>query len=524
MDYPKFLVKGECGRTLPCENFLYCAKCQKVISKYKAKKDISFYFNPQKIETVAQNTKRSYGKNPDEKICPVCNIVIKDSEYAVEVEGKKSMVSYYKCKFCLWNTMHYNLNFESKGINKFTTELYRAHKLAREIEMSDSVFYVQDRLKMTNRSIFDAQYRATKARASMIGVFDSKPKGPWDAGMLYDKWNNSKNQTLSQVFTKEHGRRIRKNTIRIFKSDQIEEEIIEDKKDKPAAEDGIKLEENENNSDSEGSSGTDSQEDAGLPKRNITNALTDYLDSIGASPTRLDKDPNINIEEIEKKVKEIFKDNDPFLTKESTSCETVDDFLNDYKTQDIKTNIFEQLPTKVYKGYESLIAVNSILIPIINKSCPVDTCKNGLVYYETSSESFNMKFHSGLSEYMPILRLHRVTPGDASTNFNFLMRNRTKYACRVQIRVPESSAANCKFKNGALEVDQQLNTSDKEGGTTKGSFDLEIAKGFYEDVALDVDINLVMHNTENLVVKFQMILQLGDEEAQRSYISRYYQK
>lgn len=520
MDYPRFLVRGECGRTLPCENFLYCAKCQKILSKYKAKKDISFYFNPQKIETVAQNTKRSYGKNPDEKICPVCNIVIKDSDYAIDIEGKKTLVSFYKCKFCLWNTLHYNLTFESKGINKFTTELYRRHKYAREIELADSISYVQEKLKMTNKSIFDAQFRARKARASMIGYLQPKVKGPWDSGMLYEKWNNSKSQTLGVVASKEHSRRIKKNTIRIFRAGQVEEEIVEDKKE----ESQILDDEADKKSETESSKSSDSNEAAGLPKKNITDVLADYIDGVSGSPTRLDKDPNINMEEIEKKVNEIFKDNEPFISKEYTQHESIDDFLNEYKTKDIKSNIFEQLPTKIYNGYDSLIAINSILIPIINKSCPIDTCKNGLVYYETSSESFNMKFHSGLSEYIPIFRLQKVKPGEEFTSYNFLMRNRTKYSCRVIFKVPEKESTIYKFKNGALEFDQQLTTSDKEGGSTKANFEIEVQNGYFDDITLDVDINLVMQNTENLVVKFQMILQLGDEEAQKIYVSRYYQK
>lgn len=524
MEYPRFLVRGECGRTLPCENFFYCAKCQKILSKYKAKKDISFYFNPQKIETVAQNTKRSYGKNPDEKICPVCNIVIKDTDYALEIEGKKTLISYYKCKFCLWNTMHYNTTFESKGLNKFTTELYRRHKYAREVELAESITYMQEKLRMTNKTIFDAQYRARKARASMIGFTTQKTKGPWDMGMLYDKWNNSKNQTLATIVTKEHSRRLKKNSIRIFRSSQLEEEIVEDKKDE--TEDEIKLKEDEDDkkSESESSDSSDSQEASGLPRKEVTEALADYMDSLTGSPTRLDKDPNINMEEIEKKVNEIFKDNEPLLTKEYTQHESIDDFLNDYKPQDIKSNMFEQLPTKTYRGYDSLIAINSLLIPIINKSCPIDSCKNGLVYYETSSESFNMKFHSGLSDYMPIFRLHKVIPGQEFTTFNFIMRNRTKYSCRVIFKIPEKSSTIYKFKNGALEVDQQLTTSDKEGGSTKAGFEVEVQNGYYGDVVLEVDINLVMHNTENLVVRFEMVLQLGDEDAQKSYLGRYYQK
>lgn len=523
MDYPRFLIRSECGRTLPCENFLYCAKCQKVLSKYKAKKDISFYFNPQKIETVAQNTKRSYGKNPDEKICPVCNIVVKDTDYAMEVEGKKVVASYYKCKYCLWNTFHYNLNFESKGLSKFTTELYRRHKYAREVEIADSINYVQERLKMTNKSIFDAAYRKSKTRASVLGYLEQKDRqSQWDAAMLYSKWNNSKSQTMSNVIEKEHGRRIKKHTIRIFKNAQLEEElpIIDEKKEEEAKPEG-EVEKPEEDSESSNSSPSQT-EDSDLPTKSIAETLGDYMDSITNSPSRSDKDPNINMEEIEKKVGEIFKDNEPLLSKDYKQIDSIDDFLNEYKPQDIKSNIFEQLPTKVFKGYESLIAISSTLIPIINKSCPVDTCKNGLVYYETSSESFNMKFHSGLSEYMPILRLHRVQKEEQITTYNFVMRNRTKYNSRVILKVQESTSSNYRFKNGALEVDQQLSTSDKEGGSTKSNFDLEVTNGFYGDITMDVDINLVMQNTENLVVKLQMILQLGDEEVQKVYVAKYY--
>ena len=89
-DFPKWLVRADCGRIMPCENFLYCTKCQKVCSTFRTKKDISFYYNPHKVEVAAQNAKRNFGKNPNEKLCPICNIYIKDTEYTIEKEdGKK---------------------------------------------------------------------------------------------------------------------------------------------------------------------------------------------------------------------------------------------------------------------------------------------------------------------------------------------------------------------------------------------------------------------------------------------------
>lgn len=520
MDFPRFMIKGDCGRTMPCENFLFCSKCQKVISKYRAKKDISFYFNPQKLETVAQNTKRSYGKNPDEKICPVCNIVVRDSEYTLEVEGKKVNMSYYKCRYCLWNTLHYNLTFGSKGINKFTTELYRRHKTAREEEMGSAISYTLERLKMTNKAILNMQIRAKNPRLSLIGIghiMENRTKDQWNTEMLYSKWNHSKKQTISEVFLKEHGRRIRRHTVRhiplVYTEDgenDVQEEVDEKKEDADDKKD----------SDSSSSSSKDSQGQGGLPKRAITDSLADYIDSMTASPSR--SDPNLNFKEIDLKVKELFKDNELFLTKEVKKCETLDDFLNEYSPQDIKTNIFEQLPTKIFRGYESLIAINSLLIPIINKSCPVETCKNGLVYYETSSESFNMKFHSGLSEYMPILRLGRVTPGDQSALYGMIMTNKTKYSCRVLLKIAEDKSAKYRFKDGSLEVDQNLATNEREGGAIKGYFEIDVRKGYFGDIVMGMEVNLVMQNAENLVVKHDLIIQLGDEECQKIYIEKYY--
>lgn len=425
------------------------------------------------------------------------------------------LASYLKCKYCLWNTLHYNLVFDTKSISKFTTELYRRHKSAREAEMADALSYTQERLKMTNKSIFDAQFRAQKARASLVGYTEPKTKSNWDIQKLYSKWINSKSQGLSEIFLKLHGRRIRKKNVRLFPVMMEEEEQIEESQ-APAK----KVDEEDSDSDSSSSKGPNPEPE--LPPDKISETLTDYIDSMTSSPHRNEKDPNINLEEIEAKVTEIFKDNEPLFSSERKEADTIDDFLADYKVQDVKLNIFEQLPTKVFKGYESLIAIYSLLIPIINKSCPVENCRNGLVYYETSSESFNMKFNSGLSEFMPIIRLTKVSKNEEKSVYSFLMRNRTKYNCRIVMRISEVASANYKFKDEALEFDQNLATSDKEGGTTKAAFDLELLPNYYGDIEMSMEINLVMKDAENLVVRHDIIFQLGDEECQKEYLKKYY--
>ena len=203
----------------------------------------------------------------------------------------------------------------------------------------------------------------------------------------------------------------------------------------------------------------------------------------------------------------------------------IDEFLSDYHPQDIKTNIFEQLPTKVYRGYESLIAINSILVPVVNKTCPQDNCKNGLVYYEKGSETFTLKFHSDLSEYIPVITLQRVeksTVGDNYTTFTFVLRNRSKYNARVIMKPDTQVSSLYKFKGDLQEIDQMLNTNEKEGGQTKTELSLEVRNDYYGNILIFTDINLIMTNAESLVVHFDLILQLGDEESQKYYINRYY--
>ncbi len=188
-DFPKYLVRADCGRTMPCENFLYCTKCQKVCSTFRTKKDISFYFNPHKVEVATQNTKRNFGKNPNEKLCPICNIFIKDADYGIESpDGKKTIVSYFKCRYCLWNTLHYNLSYETVGLTKFTSELYRRHKLVREKDMADAITYVQERFNMTNRAISMEENHRLDRQAKIRGFQPSndKQKEQWDQHKFND--------------------------------------------------------------------------------------------------------------------------------------------------------------------------------------------------------------------------------------------------------------------------------------------------------------------------------------------------
>jgi hypothetical protein len=144
---PNILIKGDCGRVNDVSQFFFCSKCNTVHSARPARGRRSpFYFNPQKIEVITQNTKRSYGKNLNEKVCPLCNIFIQENEFTFDKgQGNKVSIAYYKCRYCLWENLDFDTAFESRAFSKYTTELYKRHAGAREKDILGALNYIKSK-------------------------------------------------------------------------------------------------------------------------------------------------------------------------------------------------------------------------------------------------------------------------------------------------------------------------------------------------------------------------------------------
>ena len=527
-DYPRFLIKADAmNRVGPSDNFYYCTKCQEICSVQRSKKDILVLFNPYKIElsTSTITMKGNYGKNANEKICPICNIYIQESEYTTEdAEGKKKVVSYFKCRFCLWNTLHFNISLESTLLIKVFSELSKRHKLVREKDLLDTQHYILNDLKNANAAAEKEEIRQTKQGAgkNVAAIKDDKTnaKAGWDVHKLYYKFNLNKRENLIDNFKHDQGRRLQKHSVPLFpptEEQKAQEEAINQEK---------KKEDEESDKNSSCSSDSNSKL-SGLNNAEITDAIGQLIGNMMdtmPSPDRSNADDPAHKIELEKIVMETFKDAPHLLDNPVKQSETLDEFLESYKQQRIFTNIFEQLPTKVFNGYESLIPLDSTLVPVLNKSCAQDHCKNGLFYYDKSSDYFSIKFSSGLYEYIPTLRLLKIqanTP-PGYTTYKFNLWNKTKYSARSHYSVPANAGSNYRLKGDSQEIDLMFAANEKDGATNL-QFEVEVLDTYSGDVALNVESNLFMQDAENLVVKYQLLIQLGDEDAKKSYFIRYKQ-
>lgn len=540
-DFPRFLIKDQHGMTAPCDNFYYCTTCQEICSVQRAKKEINILYNPYKVElsTQAGALKANYGKNPNEKLCPICNIYIQEAEYATEgkegPDGKpeKVVVFYYKCRFCLWNTLHFNIHLEKTNLVRLASELSKRHKLVREQETTDSLMYIMSGLKMTNQALEQEEHRHSKqmsktiAFGSSLNTKDDKNKNVWDVHQLYSKFNMNKTRTLGDDFKHDHGRRINKFSSLLYQKTEEQPNPVSPGGKNTNPETPTKDENTEDNKNDVSNFIEDDSNMSVLGNKQITDTIGQMIGNMMdtmPSPEKSTHEDPVNKAEVERNVIQIFKDGRRIMDSEADAANNMDTFLTSYKQQRIFTNIFEQLPTKVYDGYESLIPLDSTLVPIINKSCATDLCKNGLIYYDKGSEAFTLKFHCELSEYIPVLRLSKIrvnTPPDYST-FRFTLWNKSKYNTRVHYTLPQDSSQMYRFADNQKEFDHMLVTSEKDGETST-LFDIEVLNSYAGDILLNVESHLFMQGTDNLMVRYQMIFQLGDEEAKKSYFSRYRQ-
>lgn len=542
-DYPRLLVKGTCGRILPSEYFYYCVNCETLSSKFQVRKEISFFFNPTKVEIINHTSKVAFGKNPNEKLCPVCLIYITDENYTVEVAGSEEkqtkIYAYFKCKHCLWNTNHYNLSYETPKLNKFTLELYRKHKKARDDEINWALNFIQDKLNMTNRAIMHEESiidqtlfkRNNLHRNESLELSSSKG---WDKNKLYARWEKEKSKTLSSQALKS-GKENKDKYISLYpQQEETDESDKEDSKQEKEGENEKKIEEKTEENKEEDSSQVGPT--LGLPPASAPGKRRRSL----LSESNLNE-LNIDMKEIEAKTNEIFKDNELIMgelkTQEDQSqkvqIDNIDDFLNDYKPKEIFSNIYEHLPTKVFDGQSSLIAISSYIVPVMRKSCPVETCKNGLAYYEKSSEFFSLKFHSTLSEFTPIIRMTKVSRA-SSTNpkstLTFSALNRSKGAYKLILRLEEDPSA-CTFGDGTDTFEAQLTT--KDGPNVKISFDLQVDFSLLQQVNFKVEIEHTdrqarMEGTEQdgtsstFKVAYSAVMQFGDETEREAYLAKFY--
>lgn len=527
---------------MPCDNFMYCEKCQKVYANSRLKKDIAFYYNPLKLDIATQNMKYNYGKNQNDKLCPICCILLKDTQDGVEekipgdqspdktgAKDKPAVAYYLKCRYCLWSTLHFRANLNGSDHNKFVTELYKRHKFVRDSEVTDSLTYIQERLKMTNKILnYEnmAHERAGIGRTLRDPVETKGVKEAWTPQHALNKWEESKKYTLTDKVMREHGRRIRKTTVKAYGSE--DDQFAKDEVQTPAADkptDGAKKKDvsSDDESDQESSNSEEDKKKPGKGKATIADSTLNIIENLG-SPDK-GKDPNSNEEEIEKKVKEVFKDNDPLIANEKPKTyDTIDEFIKDFAPVNVNKNLFEQLPTKVFKGFNSLIPMCSLVMPVVNKLCPLESCKAGLVFYEKSSENFSLKFTSDMSKYMPIFRLGKIEPSQNPDwkVFIFVLRNRTKFDSKIHFKMQNLlGEGNYKFKNGTFEEDKMLTASEKDQAQSVCKLEIEVKNSFSGDIVLATEINEILESAESLLVKIDLIIQLGDEETKKSYLAKY---
>ena len=77
------------------------------------------------------------------------------------------------------------------------------------------------------------------------------------------------------------------------------------------------------------------------------------------------------------------------------------------------------------------------------------------------------------------------------------------------------------FKDGEKEYEYLLTASENDGGKMVTNLTLEVAKHYYEDVNILVEVNLIMEGAEALTVKTEMILQFGDEDDVKRTLEKY---
>ena len=524
------LIKAECGRILHSEEFLYCQKCQKVCSTHSANKEITCAFNPNKPEVSNLHAKKFfYAKNPNDKLCPICNLSIKDTDFPSEAaDGTKIMISYLKCRSCLWTNLHQNETFDTFKLAKFCSELYKQHKIVREKDILDAIGFIQEKLSLTNKSLVRTFLKDEQDFGKMLykatPIPENKLKEIWDETKLAVRTEEQKSKTLAKMFIQRNNHRLVEKTTPLYerKPDPNSASPLKDEEKKVEIEDTEKKEESDSDSSSD-SEKKQTPEKSEIADNNDIESSTRSITNKIAGSGQLTPEDEANVL---KKVQEIFKDNKTLFQKHpSTQPETIDEFLSSYKQRDVKINIFEQLPTKVFEGPDSLIAINAFLVPVLAKSCPTQGCKNGLIFYDKGSEFFTLKYSSTLSEFNPIFRISKFETQKLQDYnvLHFTLMNNCKFLCSISLSIEQEDSLNYRFPNEGLTFDHQQESLHKESQFYRIKFELEVRKKFTEDIKIKVRLNQSTQEPSNQShkVDYQLIVRLGSEEHQDFYMQKH---
>lgn len=524
--YPLLLVKTDCGRKVPLTAAYYCTKCSKACSLQRTVKEIVSVINPNKPEMTAMPGKKFfYGKNQNEKVCPVCNISTRDMEIEVAAapgSGETSKKFHFtKCKHCFWSNLHHTAAFDSYAMNKLCVELYKAHKTSRENEIAEACALYMDRLSMTNKALMKLSLHNEQSALKLMYknnmlLNEAKPKDTWDYTAFMQKTQLQKATSLADLFLADYGKRIAAKTVKLFREPPQEQPAGENAAVEKTPEQKKKEEQADDDSDSS-SQGSQGQ---GEPSPVASSGLAEQ----SPSQRLLGSEQKVNEQEVQNRIQEIYRDNEPLFAEASASAAaTLEDFLASYRPQDLKMNLFEQLPTKVYRGNESLIPLNSSLQPITNKYCMTKGCRNGLVFIDKALDNFKYNFNSSLAVFVPFLRISAVhktlTPGFNSCFFSVVAKDQNP-SC-FKLLIDESDLHSFRFAGGLATFEVRFNSPQetKSPAINRGKFVLEVARGLCKEVRLGVAIQTV-HQGLEVQVDFPLLLDLGDEEAQRAYLDK----
>ena len=482
-----------------------------VYSNTRCRKDPASLFDPLKVEVIISGPKFNHGKNSNEKVCPICMLILKDTDFKVDQKA----YHYLQCKYCLWNTLNHNFIHDSATLYKFANSLYKRHKQERENELNTAVDYIRQKFNLSNKALALKEQKSERAQGratyNVLGV-ETKAKEVWTTAKLYALFDSLQASSLGDQALERDGSKLTSHS-RLFPKDSTAEIKVQEK-----PQDEEKAEGSDDESKSSDSNSSAGEKDA--PAETSKPETVMSPSKLVASSVPL----SAADAEVEGFVSKVFVDN-PFLlsTEQPRDFDSIDDFISNSKSQNINSNIFEQLPTKVFRGPESYISIHSVLIPQNNKFCPKPDCKNGLVYYDKGSDSFAIKYSTEFSKYFPTLKMHSAeanTPAGFNS-FTVTMRNKTKYSQKLLFRVPEKKLGMYQFKDGEKEYEYLLTASENDGGKMVTNLTLEVAKHYYEDVNILVEVNLIMEGAEALTVKTEMILQFGDEDDVKRTLEKY---
>jgi hypothetical protein len=473
--------------------------------------------------TAMPGKKFFYGKNQNEKVCPVCNISTRDLEIEVAAPPGSNEPSkkfhFTKCKHCFWSNVHHTSSLESYAMNKLCIELYKAHKTSRENEIAEACVLYMDRLSMTNKALMKLSLHNEQSAFKLMYknnmlLNEAKTKDTWDSSALQQKTELQKNTNLSDLFLETYGKRLSEKTVKLYR--QAPE---------AQAADGAQVEKTPEPKKKDGAEDEDSDSSSQKSQEEPSPATASAVAEQSPSQRLLGSEQKVNEQEIQTRIKEIYRDNeDLFSSEEKPAAATMEEFLGSYRPQDLKMNLFENLPTKVFRGNESLIPLNSSLYPITNKFCMTKNCRNGLVFIDKILDNFKYTFNSSLAVFVPFIRIGSIqktlAPGFNSFFFNVIAKDQNPSSFKLQ--AAEESLESYRFAGGLAGFEIKFNTPLENGGpaVNRAKFVLEVARGFCKEVRLAACIRTVQQG-QAVQVDFPLIVELGDEETQRVYLDKF---